>query len=658
MRAIAHPIAAGLQDRIAAELQDRRGYAPSTFPEQIDSGNGQAVVDSLVFFVEPADFVTQSDELCAALGSRFPAASSEARLHSLDFLLDFTVALRSFLPSWNLRNSDLHSGEALDPAAIEAVAGTARDLLARLEQDAPAEAGAILRRRRSDAEARLTAEAAADPAGMAAALAGESPAAHAGNLSAAVGGSHLRRLAELRAAGSSLTELGNDYAIFLRHTMYVGMSFVTSNPVLVDIAWAADPDTWSPVVDAVIEANPTADESELARLATLEVVLANMRLLRPIFLLTGGKMGYVSLQVNPKMHGDHKTMIADATSLYEELSKRLGGGVPNVVFKLPATNAGLTACRHVTSRGMGVNITVNFAMFQQLSFAQAIHEGEALASYLTQMNGRLAYPVRDELLGHLDDFKARGITEGQVRTAAAWSGVAVTRRLHRLLAEQGYDLSKVRPLIASLRWYEGEGYESVPNPCPDVIECAGVSVITIFPNVRHALDALDNIEWRPSAIGDDVAAEHLEILKESELFKQAYHVADTAWVADDSAFAPEFEITLEDESSTVAFVPVSATLTEFGGVYDVFVRRLLGRRALLALGDDSDGKAPELGHLRTALTDPLAGTVIAGLEIALSAPSDSGIANLLNREEVRAAVEAAGERASDLYRDARSHHSN
>ncbi len=646
-----------IADTIAAELQDRRGSSPTTMLEQVDSGDGSAVIETLVFFSDPTEFVNQATDLLAVLGSRFPAATSEARSTSMEFLLDFAVALRSFLPAWNLRNTDLHGSNALDLAAVDAVAGRTTSLLARIEQDAPTEAAAILDHRRSDAEARLTAEAAADPARMASALADDSLATHADNLSATVGSSNLRQLAELRASGGSLTELGNDYAIFLRHTMYVGMSFVTSNPVLVDIAWAADPDTWCPVIDAVIEANPDADESELARRATLEVVLANMRMLRPIFLLTGGKMGYVSLQVNPKMHGDPESMIADATSLYDELSRRLGGGVPNVVFKLPATKAGLIACRHITSRGVGVNITVNFAMFQQLPFAQAINEGEALASYLTEMNGRLAYPVRDELLTRLDEFKARGVSESQVQTAAAWSGVAVARRLHRLLNDKGIDLSRVRPLIASLRWYDGDGYEALPNPCPDVIDCAGVSVITIFPNIRHALDEVDNIEWRPSAIDDNVADEHLEILKESELFKQAYYVGDSNWMSDDSTFAPDFELSLEDEASTAAFVPVSATLAEFGGVYDIFVRRLLGRRALLTLSGADKGQFPDPGNLLTTLTDPLADTVITGLEIAVTATAGPGIAGMLKSDEVRAAVKSAGEPAAKMYELALERHS-
>ena len=544
----------------------------------------------------------------------------------------------------------------MDFNAVDTLAQEIRNLLATFEQHAPLEADKILRSLQVETGARLNAEAAQNPAEGARALVGQSLEEYADNLGAILRSSNLQRLARLRADGLSRTELGNDYAIFLQHTMYTGISFVTSNPVLVDVAWSADPASWTPVFDLVVEANPNADASELARLATLEVVLSNMRLLRPIFLLTGGKMGYVSLQVNPKMHDEPQTMIGDTRSLYCELSDRLANGVPNIVFKLPATQAGLDACEHITALGIGVNITVNFAMFQQLPFAEAIQNGKALASYLTEMNGRLAYPVRDELLTRLDEFKAKGLSEDDVRSAAAYAGIAVTKRLHQLLVKRQYDLSKVRPLIASLRWYEGEGYDSIATPCPDVIDCAGVSVITIFPNIRHALDKLSPIEWRPSAIEDAVSLEHLQILKESELFKQAFHVSDTTWISDDSDFTPDSDLDLTNEEATASFIPVKATLAEFGSAYDVFVSRLLARRSLLALGTNNSQEDPDIHNLHRVLTNSLASTVVSGLHICLTLKTNVAVGALLRSGDVKKSISEIGEPAHRLYKDACSHH--
>ena len=181
------------------------------------------------------------DSLCNELASQFSSSSTRFRYQSLYFLLDLTIALRSFLPCWNLQNTTLHGSNALDFNAVDTLAQEIRNLLATFEQDAPLEADKILRSLQVETGARLNAEAAQNPAEGARALVGQSLEEYADNLGAILRSSNLQRLARLRADGLSRTELGNDYAIFLQHTMYTGISFVTSNPVLVDVAWSADP---------------------------------------------------------------------------------------------------------------------------------------------------------------------------------------------------------------------------------------------------------------------------------------------------------------------------------------------------------------------------------------------------------------------------------
>lgn len=578
-------IACEQRESIIAERQAKECYSSVEFPALIEAGRGQEVVESLIFYADSASFSDQLRNLCETLSSRLGHVDCEARGHYLCFLADLTIALNSFLPRWNLLNR-LRQERPLSGEQLQMVIDANMTLLARWEATAPEATRDLLDEKEAYAAARLSAEATSDPKALARELVGRSLVEYVQNMSSAILRSNLRRIAEMRDMGQTRTELGNDYAAFLQYTMYLGASFVTCNPVLVDIAWVADTDRWNPIIDGIITANPQADESELARLATLEIVLANMWLLRPVFLLTEGEMGSVSLQVNPKEHGDAQAMISDVVSIYAELQAKLNGGVPNVVFKLPATLAGLEACRVVTRQGIGVNITVNFGMFQQIRFAEAIHAGNAIFSCLTEMNGRLAYPVRDELLGKLDKLAEDGISEAQAREAAAWSGVAVLKRLEELLGERGYDLVKVKPLVASLRIYEeGPGYERLPSAFPDVTEQVGTSIITVFPNVRHAFDALSQIELDPRRLESPVPGHVLEVLTHSELFKQAYYVRDPDWVADDSRFRPEYELVLEDEKGVYEYPPVYNTLTQFADSYDLFVQRILERRELLRIGN-------------------------------------------------------------------------
>jgi hypothetical protein len=274
-------------------------------------------------------------------------------------------------------------------------------------------------------------------------------------------------------------------------------------------------------------------------------------------------------------------MISDALFFYEQLRTRLGG-VPNVVFKLPGTAAGLEACRVLTGQGIGVTITVNFGLFQHLPFAEAMAGGQAIYSCLVEMNGRLAYPVRDELLAKLDELSAYGIDEARAREAAAWAGVAVVKRVYQLLEEKGCDMGRFKPLIASLRIYEGDGYESLPSAFPDVTEVMGASIISVFPNVRRAFDGRGDIELDPMRVERPVPGDVLEVLAYSEIFKQAYYVADRDWVSEeDGHFRPDHELTLEDRTGTFDWVPVNNTLVGFIASYDTFVERILARKCLL-----------------------------------------------------------------------------
>jgi transaldolase len=568
------------EGRIAQELQQMRAFSLHDIVHMIEQRQPEEAADHLVFYSVPKEFPAQLQTLRDQLAARLAQESSAFQQDSISFLSHVTLDLSSSMVHWNLQRAEVGC-DALTVAKIQAEVDANLDVLREWERLAPAAAHELLTAWRDSATARFRAEKGAQPDLLADRLVGNSVVAYLRNMASAVAKSHLRRVSEMRVAGLNHTELGNDYASFLKYTMYLGASFVTTNPVLVNVAWVDDPAHWNPVMQALVDANPQSSEEELARLATLEVVLANMHLLRPIFLLTQGTMGSVSLQVNPKKHGDAESMVADAKSLYDELQARLNGGVPNVVFKLPATLGGLRACRVLTGQGIGVNITINFGLFQLLRFAEAIRGGNAVYCCLSEMNGRLAFPVRDELLAKLPALAEQGITEADAREAAAWSGVLVVKKLHQLMDEQGYDLQRIKPLVASLRIYkEGPGYDRLPSAYPDVTETIGTRIITVFPNVRHAFDNEPQMDLRPVEVNAVVPPRVLEVLAHSEMFKQAYYVSDRGWAhADDERLRPDKVLALEDEAAVAAWTPVHNTLKEFAESYDRFVARLVSLRS-------------------------------------------------------------------------------
>jgi hypothetical protein len=640
----ASPLIQCIQDeRTARETQVTQDLLPL-----ILQGDVQQAIELLLFYLAPRESDKRARTLLAQLHQDFERMTESGQAEALRFAVEFAKSLWSFLPRWNLQAATRWGEAALSPAELDSLAEAAANAASRWSTIATSAAARLHQEVLADTERRLKAEAVKAPADEAQAFVGNSLDVYLANFRRAVTTSNLRRIAELRHSGALATEISNDYAAFFPWAFFLGASFITCNPPLVDLAWVADPASWNPLIDRILGEDLEADADVLARRVTLEIVLANMRLLRPVFLLTDGRMGCVSLQVNPRRHDDPQAMIADSLSIYDDLTQRLMGGVPNVVFKLPGTHAGLQACRELTRRGIGVTITVNFGLFQHLPFAEAIRDGTALFCTLAHMSGRLAFPVRDELLGKMDELARLDIDEGRLRRAAAWSGVIVLRKLHRLLHQRAIPLDRVRPLIASLRVYEGPLHAGLPSPMPDITEVVGTRIITVFPNVRRIFDAAPALDLRPGAIDEPPPDEALEVLRHSEIFRQAYYAGEGAPDPDDEAFRPSHPLRLEDEAGTFAWVPVHNTLTEFIQAYDAFVRRIEGRRRILRLRAWRSGGAPLAAQeIAFALTDPFAPTLHDAWHLLDEMAPAPAIDAALRSPAVRTLLE---ENADDAFR--------
>ncbi len=564
---------------IVLEREQRQAISEYDVLTNIRKGKGRSALEQLLFYTSPERFGGFVHAILRELRTEFDQTDEQIQGSCLQFLTDLVLALNSVLPLWNLQNYTFHGDTIIDSSEIDALAEQTHILILQLAELTPQVADSLLIRWREETAKRFTAEGVENAHQYAERFVGISIEEYISNRSIELKESNIRRIAEMQMIGDTLTEFSNDYATFLEHAMYLGASFATTNPPLVDYAWQAFPERWNPIVDRIISDNPEATTGELATQVTLEIVLANMYLLRPIFLLTDGGKGCVCLQVNPHNYNDADAMISEGLSLYEELQTKLEGGVPNVVFKLPGTQAGLEACKALTGQGIGVTITVNFGMFQHIPFTEAISKGQAIYSNLVEMNGRLAYPVRDELLEKLEELSTHGIDETKVREASAWAGVAVIKRVYSLLNEKGYDLRRIKPLVASMRIYDGDGYGNLPSVLPDITETIGASIISVFPDIRRSFDQQSESILDPMRIEVPVSDDILTVLAHSEIFRQAYFIADREWLTEeDGRFKPDHELKLGDEDAVAAWAPVYNTLTSFQDSYDKFVQRILDRK--------------------------------------------------------------------------------
>jgi transaldolase len=567
-----------LRERIAEERAREQTITAEGVYQRIAAGNIIAAGGTLLYHTQPAAFPGKLKDVLAKVSEFYPNGDAGLQKNILNFLVKLAIDLTTFVPNWALT-------EGLSGAAIAAAAESVSAVLTGLEQKggpAPAEVTAAIR---SDAIARIKAEGISDAAqvnSLTDQLLGKSLTAYVTNIATEINASNLIEVARATLAGKMETDLGNDYAAFLQYTIWQGASFVTTNPVLIKMAWDVDPAFWNAQVDGLIRSKyaPADIKAILAgpaegiqsaitainSLVTMSVVEANCRLLRDIFLISGGQRGYVSLQVNPKNHSDGAAMVTEARALYADLERRFAG-VPNVVFKLPATAGGLYAAEKLTEKGIGVNITVNFSVFQELGFGEVLDRGHALVSYLALMNGRMSFPVRD-------DLKAHDIAGGV--DAARWAGVEVARKSYHGLYDPkekgglGIDPLRVRLLIASLRIYG--------DWIPDISELWGCPVITIFPNVRRSWDSHPRELEYYSVLGQTPPAD-MAIMLKGELFRQAW------WMpGDPEKFKPARVLTLDakDSEDLAKWPPVAQTLGQFIDLYDQMGQLVLGRMKAVA----------------------------------------------------------------------------
>jgi len=140
----------------------------------------------------------------------------------------------------------------------------------------------------------------------------------------------------------------------------------TSNPAIFKNAILTSP-AYQLQLDALRNHAPKAKYEALA----IEDIQKAADALRPLF--DEGDDGYVSIEVDPYLCDDAAGTIEEGSRLYMAI------GRPNVMIKVPATDAGYVAMEALVSEGIPVNATLIFSKAQALacanSFARGLEKG-------------------------------------------------------------------------------------------------------------------------------------------------------------------------------------------------------------------------------------------------------------------------------------------
>jgi len=141
---------------------------------------------------------------------------------------------------------------------------------------------------------------------------------------------------------------------------------VTSNPSIFQKA-IAESDDYASNLKTMAWAGLDA-ESIFYRLAIKDIQDA-ADLFYAYYEATGGADGFVSLEVNPDLAYDAPGTIDEALWLWQEVDR------PNLMVKIPATEAGLPAITECIAAGINVNVTLIFSRERYAQVMEAYLEG-------------------------------------------------------------------------------------------------------------------------------------------------------------------------------------------------------------------------------------------------------------------------------------------
>ncbi|MGW1721699.1 transaldolase [Streptomyces sp. NPDC002306] len=204
---------------------------------------------------------------------------------------------------------------------------------------------------------------------------------------------------------------------------------VTTNPSIFQAAIGSGAGYEEQLAELAVR-GVTVDEA--VRMMTTADVRAAADVLRPVHDATAGRDGRVSIEVDPRLAHDTRATVAEAKQLFWLVDR------PNVMIKIPATEAGLPAITEVIGLGISVNVTLIFSLERYRA-------------------------VMDAYLAGLEKAKERGLDLSRIHSVASFFVSRVDSEIDKRLTAIGTDQAlalKGRAALANAR-LAYEAYEDV-----------------------------------------------------------------------------------------------------------------------------------------------------------------------------------------------------
>jgi transaldolase len=175
-----------------------------------------------------------------------------------------------------------------------------------------------------------------------------------------------------------------DFALLIADCAVTG---ATSNPTIFAKAITGS-ESYDDQLRAAV-AQGTEDARELFFVLALDDIRRAADMLRAAYDESGGRDGFISFECTPDLADDTDGTIEQAIELWGRIDR------PNVMIKVPATEAGIPAIEELTARGVNVNITLLFSL--------ARYE-QVIDAYIAGLERRVAAGERIDAISSVASF--------------------------------------------------------------------------------------------------------------------------------------------------------------------------------------------------------------------------------------------------------------
>ena len=145
-----------------------------------------------------------------------------------------------------------------------------------------------------------------------------------------------------------------------------GVRGITTNPTIFDAA-IANSDAYDEALAVAAQSSDTP-EGVFEQVAVKDVRDA-ADILRPVYDSLNRRDGFVSIEVNPHLANDTNATVSEARRLWKSVNR------PNIMIKVPGTEAGVPAISTLIAEGINVNVTLLFSIDAYRAAANAYLDG-------------------------------------------------------------------------------------------------------------------------------------------------------------------------------------------------------------------------------------------------------------------------------------------